>query len=93
MTGTTFVIGFMGIPNPATHPNIGYGIDTVLLIEYFAFFIAIGPIIYTTVTEIPSNYPRRKSAVLAPCSLQRGRAGLRPACAAYDADGFLELGC
>jgi SP family general alpha glucoside:H+ symporter-like MFS transporter len=65
MTVTTFVIGFMGIPNIATHPNIGYGIGTILLIEYFVFFITIGPIIYTIVTEIPSNYLRNKSVVLA----------------------------
>ena len=65
MTVTTFVIGFMGIPSIATHPNIGYGIGTILLIEYFVFFITIGPIIYTIVTEIPSNYLRNKTVVLA----------------------------
>lgn len=65
MTVTTFVIGFMGIPSISTHPNIGYGIGSILLIEYFVFFITIGPIIYTIVTEIPSNYLRNKSVVLA----------------------------
>ncbi|KAJ5098564.1 Maltose permease MAL61 [Penicillium argentinense] len=65
MTATTFVIGFLGIPNISTHPKIGYGIGTILLIEYFVFFITIGPIIYTIVTEIPSNYLRNKSVVLA----------------------------
>lgn len=65
MTVTTFVIGFMGIPSIISHPNIGYGIGSILLIEYFVFFITIGPIIYTIVTEIPSNYLRNKSVVLA----------------------------
>ncbi|KAJ5764340.1 Maltose permease MAL61 [Penicillium manginii] len=65
MAATTFVIGFMGIPSIKTHPNIGYGIGSILLIEYFVFFITIGPIIYTIVTEIPSNYLRNKSVVLA----------------------------
>lgn len=65
MTATTFVIGFMGIPSPSTHPNIGYGIGSILLIEYFVFFVTIGPIIYTIVTEIPSNFLRNKSVVLA----------------------------
>ncbi|KAJ5973498.1 Maltose permease MAL61 [Penicillium waksmanii] len=65
MAATTFVIGFMGIPSISTHPNIGYGIGSILLIEYFVFFITIGPIIYTIVTEIPSNYLRNKSVVLA----------------------------
>ncbi|KAJ5122200.1 uncharacterized protein N7443_002301 [Penicillium atrosanguineum] len=65
MTVTTFVIGFMGIPSIATHPNIGYGIGTILLIEYFVFFITIGPIIYTIVSEIPSNCLRNKTVVLA----------------------------
>ncbi|KAJ5218758.1 Maltose permease MAL61 [Penicillium cinerascens] len=65
MTVTTFIIGFMGIPSIATHPNIGYGIGSILLVEYFVFFITIGPIIYTIVTEIPSNYLRNKSVVLA----------------------------
>jgi SP family general alpha glucoside:H+ symporter-like MFS transporter len=65
MTATTFVIGFMGIPSIKTHPNIGYGIGAILLVEYFVFFITIGPIIYTIVTEIPSNFLRNKSVVLA----------------------------
>ncbi|KAJ5624054.1 Maltose permease MAL61 [Penicillium lagena] len=65
MASTTILIGFLGIPNLATHPNIGYGIGSILLIEYFVFFITIGPIIYTIVTEIPSNYLRTKSVVLA----------------------------
>jgi SP family general alpha glucoside:H+ symporter-like MFS transporter len=65
MTATTFVIGFLGIPSLKTHPNIGYGIGAILLVEYFVFFITIGPIIYTIVTEIPSNFLRNKSVVLA----------------------------
>ncbi|KAJ5678075.1 Maltose permease MAL61 [Penicillium maclennaniae] len=65
MTVTTFVIGLMGIPSITTHPNIGYGIGTILLIEYFVFFITIGPIIYTIVTELPSNYLRNKTVGLA----------------------------
>ncbi|CAN6674928.1 maltose permease Mal61p [Trichomonascus vanleenenianus] len=65
MTATTFIIGFLGIPKLETHPMIGYGIGSILLIEYFVFFITIGPIIYTIVTEIPSNYLRTKSVVVA----------------------------
>ncbi|KAJ5820043.1 Maltose permease MAL61 [Penicillium riverlandense] len=76
MASTTILIGFLGIPNLATHPNIGYGIGSILLIEYFVFFITIGPIIYTIVTEIPSNYLRTKSVVLA-------RAVYNVACLVY----------
>lgn len=65
MTATTILIGFLGIVNRKTHPKIGYGIGTILLIEYFVFFITIGPIIYTIVTEIPSNALRAKSVGLA----------------------------
>lgn len=65
MAFTTFIIGFLGIPSPKTHPNIGFAIGSILLIEYLVFFITIGPIIYTIVTEIPSNYLRTKSVVLA----------------------------
>ncbi|RFU27222.1 hypothetical protein B7463_g9101, partial [Scytalidium lignicola] len=65
MTVTTVLIGFLGIPGTTTHPNLAYAIGSILLIEYFFFFITIGPIIYTIVTEIPSNYLRIKSVVLA----------------------------
>lgn len=65
MTATTILIGFLGIVSRKTHPKIGYGIGTILLIEYFVFFITIGPIIYTIVTEIPSNALRTKSVGLA----------------------------
>lgn len=65
LTLTTFVIGFLGIPSISTHPNIGYGIGSILLIQYFVLFITIGPIIYTIVTEIPSNFLRTKSVALA----------------------------
>lgn len=65
MTVTTFVIGFMGFPSIVTHPNIGYGIGTILLVGYFVFFITIGLIIYTIVTEIPFNYLGNKTVVLA----------------------------
>lgn len=65
LTLTTFLIGFLGIPNPTAHPNIGYGIGSILLIQYFVLFITIGPIIYTIVTEIPSSSLRNKSVALA----------------------------
>ncbi|OJJ47318.1 hypothetical protein ASPZODRAFT_132309 [Penicilliopsis zonata CBS 506.65] len=65
MTATTFLIGFLGIPDTTTHAGIAYAIGSILLIEYFVFFITIGPIIYTIVTEIPSNFLRTKSVVLA----------------------------
>ncbi|KAJ5719366.1 Maltose permease MAL61 [Penicillium malachiteum] len=65
ITLTTFLIGFLGIPSITTHPNIGYGIGSILLIQYFVLFITIGPIIYTIVTEIPSNHLRTKSVALA----------------------------
>lgn len=64
MTLTTFLIGFLGIPGTVNHPNLAYAIGSILLIEYFAFFITIGPIIYTIVAEIPSNYLRTKTVVL-----------------------------
>ncbi|KAK6078956.1 Maltose permease MAL31-like protein 9 [Seiridium cupressi] len=62
MTATTFVIGFIGIPDMTKHTNLVYGIG--LLIQYFVFFITVGPIVYTMVTEIPSNYLRTESVVL-----------------------------
>lgn len=65
MSSTTIIIGFLGIPNTKTHSGIANAIGSILLIEYFVFFITIGPIIYTIVTEIPSNYLRTKSVVLA----------------------------
>lgn len=65
MTATTFLIGFMGIPGTSTHAGLAYAIGSILLIEYFVFFITVGPIVYTIVTEIPSNYLRTKSVVLA----------------------------
>lgn len=65
MAGTSIIIGFLGIPSQATHPNIGYGIGAILLIEYFVFFFTVGPIVYTIVTEIPSNCLRTKSVVMA----------------------------
>jgi SP family general alpha glucoside:H+ symporter-like MFS transporter len=65
MTSTTFLIGFLGIPGTTKHPNLAYAIGSILLIEYFFFFITIGPLVYTIVTEIPSNYLRTKSVVAA----------------------------
>lgn len=65
MTLSTLLIGFLGIPGTDKHPNIAYGIGSILLIEYFVFFITIGPLVYTIVTEIPSNYLRNKSVVAA----------------------------
>lgn len=65
MTLTTFLIGFLGIPGTVNHPNLAYGIGSILLVEYFVFFITIGPLVYTIVTEIPSNYLRNKSVVAA----------------------------
>lgn len=65
MASTTILIGFLGVPSESTHPKIGYGIGAILLIQYFVLFITIGPIIYTIVTEIPSNYLRTKTVVLA----------------------------
>ncbi|KAJ5279523.1 Maltose permease MAL61 [Penicillium angulare] len=65
ITLTTFLVGFLGIPSISTHPNIGYGIGSILLIQYFVLFITIGPIIYTIVTEIPSGFVRTKSVALA----------------------------
>ena len=65
MTVTTFVIGFMGIPGTANHPGLAYAIGSILLVQYFVYFITIGSIIYTIVTEIPSGALRAKSVVLA----------------------------
>lgn len=64
MTATTYLIGFLGIPDTTTHTGLAYAIGSILLVEYFFFFITIGPIIYTIVTEIPSNALRTKSVVL-----------------------------
>jgi SP family general alpha glucoside:H+ symporter-like MFS transporter len=65
MTVTTLIIGFLGIPGTTKHIGLAYAVGSILLVEYFVFFITIGPIIYTIVTEIPSNYLRTKSVVLA----------------------------
>ncbi|KAL4863921.1 hypothetical protein BDV12DRAFT_189320 [Aspergillus spectabilis] len=65
VTATTFLIGFLGIPDTSQNTNFAYGIGSLLLIQYFVFFITCGPVIYTVVTEIPSNYLRTKSVVLA----------------------------
>jgi len=65
MTVTTYIIGFIGIPGTVNHPSLAYAIGSILLIEYFFFFITIGPLVYTIVTEIPSNYLRTKSVVAA----------------------------
>lgn len=65
MMSTSFLIGFIGIPDTKKHTNLAYGIGVILLIEYFVFFMTCGPIIYTVVTEIPSNFLRQKSVALA----------------------------
>lgn len=65
MAGTTVIIGFLGIPDTTKNASIAYAIGSILLVDYFFFFITIGPIIYTIITEIPSNYLRTKSVVLA----------------------------
>lgn len=65
MAATTFLIGFLGIPDTTKQTRFAYAIGSILLVEYFVFFITIGPIIYTIVTEIPSNYLRTKSVVIA----------------------------
>ncbi|KAG4418307.1 hypothetical protein IFR04_008583 [Cadophora malorum] len=65
MMSTSFLIGFIGIGDTNKHTNLAYGIGVILLIEYFVFFMTCGPIIYTVVTEIPSNFLRQKSVALA----------------------------
>ncbi|KAH8647391.1 general substrate transporter [Xylariales sp. PMI_506] len=65
VTLTTMLIGFLGIPDTSQQTRFAYAIGSILLIQYFVFFITCGPIIYTIVTEIPSNYLRTKSVVLA----------------------------
>lgn len=65
MVVTTFLIGFLGIPGTVNHPSIAYAIGSILLIEYFVYFITIGSIVYTIVAEIPSNILRSKSIVVA----------------------------
>ncbi|KAF4126701.1 MFS transporter, SP family,ral alpha glucoside:H+ symporter [Geosmithia morbida] len=66
MASTTFVIGFMGVPADSyDNANIAYGIGAILLVEYFFFFMTLGPFIYTIVTEIPSSFLRTKSVVIA----------------------------
>ncbi|EHL00806.1 putative Maltose permease MAL61 [Glarea lozoyensis 74030] len=65
MASTSMLIGFLGIPDTTKQTRLAYAIGSILLIEYFVFFITCGPIIYTVVTEIPSNYLRTKSVALA----------------------------
>jgi SP family general alpha glucoside:H+ symporter-like MFS transporter len=61
MTLTTFLIGFLGIVNTKTHKNLAYAVGSILLIEYYVYFVTIGSVIYTIVAEIPSNYLHAKS--------------------------------
>jgi len=65
MMSTSFLIGFLGIPDTTKQTQFAYAVGCILLIEYFVFFMTCGPIIYTVVTEIPSNYLRQKSVALA----------------------------
>ncbi|KAJ5813798.1 uncharacterized protein N7503_000548 [Penicillium pulvis] len=65
MVVTTFVIGFLGIPGTTNHPALAYAIGSILLVEYFVYFISIGPVVYTIVAEIPSNTLRSKTIVVA----------------------------
>ncbi len=65
MMSTTVIIGFLGIKDTNKHKSFAYAIGSILLIEYFVFFMTCGPVIYTVVTEIPSNYLRTKSVALA----------------------------
>ncbi|RSL66645.1 hypothetical protein CEP53_003300 [Fusarium sp. AF-6] len=65
MASTSILIGFLGIPNTLEQTKFAYAIGSILLIEYFVFFITCGPVIYTVVTEIPSNHLRIKSVAIA----------------------------
>ncbi|KAI8716762.1 MFS domain-containing protein [Fusarium sp. LHS14.1] len=65
MASTSILIGFLGIPDTLKHTRFAYAIGSILLIEYFVFFITCGPVIYTVVTEIPSSYLRIKSVAIA----------------------------
>lgn len=71
LTGTTFVavttlvIGCLGIRNTVTNTQYAYAIGSILLVQYFFFFITVGPIVYTIVTEIPNNFLRTKSVAVA----------------------------
>ncbi|KAF4451443.1 mfs alpha-glucoside [Fusarium albosuccineum] len=65
MASTSMIIGFLGIPDTTKHTRFAYAIGSILLVEYFFFFVTLGPIIYTIVTEIPSNYLRTKSVAVA----------------------------
>ncbi|KAM5350926.1 hypothetical protein ACJ41O_003649 [Fusarium nematophilum] len=65
MSATTILIGFLGIPDTTKQTRFAYAIGSILLVEYFVFFITLGPIIYTIITEIPSNHLRTKSVAIA----------------------------
>lgn len=65
MASTTMLIGFLGIKDTTKNTNFAYAIGSILLIEYFVFFMTCGPVIYTVVTEIPSTFLRTKSVALA----------------------------
>ncbi|KAJ5729567.1 uncharacterized protein N7483_004075 [Penicillium malachiteum] len=64
MVFTTFVIGFSGILGTVSHPPLAYAIGSILLVQYFVYFISIGPVVYTIVAEIPSNILRSKTIVI-----------------------------
>lgn len=64
MVVTTFIIGFLGIAGTVNHPSIAYAIGSILLVEYFVYFITIGSIVYTIVGEIPSNILRFKTIAI-----------------------------
>lgn len=62
---TTFAIGFLGTRDTTVHPEFAYAVGSMLLVQYFFFFMSVGPIVYTIVTEIPNNMLRTKSVALA----------------------------
>jgi len=65
MMATSILIGFLGLKDTTKNPRFAYAVGSILLVEYFFFFVTCGPVIYIVVTEIPSNHLRIKSVALA----------------------------
>ena len=62
---TTLIIGFIGLAGTTNHTGLAYAVGCILLVQYFVYYTTLGSIVYTVITEIPSNNLRTKSVVIA----------------------------
>jgi MFS transporter, SP family, general alpha glucoside:H+ symporter len=67
MTLIMLLIGGLGVAqrSPNTADGLSWGIGTLLLLSLFVSNIAVGPVSYALVSELPSSLLRSKSVVIA----------------------------